>query len=578
MHTEPIISVKLVDVTAKKDSNVSMDGNSEFADVLRLKEEKASIPDYMTLEWNYSLLDGSMSHLPDNIEETQYPFFSSEMSNAEGEYSGAYVLDVNFTGPHSSAGVSFSFQGDHPKNIKIVWYAKAGAVLSERNFIPDELDYFCENKVENFYRILVTFEGSAAPYRFLKMENIEYGYELTFTAENVREAKVLEEIDPISSELRINTFDFKIYDPNREFNILNQKGKYSLFQSKQEINAKESVNGAIVDMGTFYLDSKESESEVEISFHALDAVGVIDKTNFVKGKIYKDETAEDIIGDIMASAGWEKYEISDELKPIVLNGYIEICSHREALQQVAFALRAVVDCSRSDLIRIYRQNTSVDGKLKDDRIFIEGEKVSAKEYVSKVDVTMHSYELSSEESTVFDGILSAGLNEVTFSEPVTNIQATAGTIEESGVNYVLIRANSSTECKITGNVYKDVKSTFSRSTNTPESNETEKTVSVDGATLIDKSNAYLVSEHVFDYYSNRRKLNIRYVMESERTGRWTSVKSQYGMYVNGVIESQEIDLAGGYIASASLTGYNTSETDFIYTGMEAYTGERIGVI
>lgn len=578
MQTEPIINVMLVDITAKEDSRPSITDNASFADVQLLKDENRTVSDYMTLEWNYSILNGTMQHMPDNLVSAGYPVFSEEMSDASGEYEQEHDFVAQFTGPHSSAGISFSFVGDFPKEITVTWYKQNGAVLIEKVFQPDKKNYFCEYKVEDYYKVAASFSGSVTPYRFLKIQNVEYGYELIFSSSSIREAKVLEEVDPISAELRINTLDFTVYDPNREFNILNQKGKYSLFQSRQEIRAREIVNGFSIDMGTFYLESKESQNEVEISFHAVDGLGIIDKTNFVKGKIYTNVTVQAIIDEIMASAGWEKYEISNELKNVRLSGYIGICSHREALQQVAFALRALVDCSRTNLIRIYRQNTSADIKIKDDRIFLDGEKITAKEYISRIEITTHQYEHSTERKDLFNGFLPAGLNEITFQKPAENFSVSAGNIIESGVNYAVIRMSEPGECKVTGNEYTDMQSTFVRTSEEVQANEAEKVISVKDATLVSNSNVYLLAERLFDYYSLRRSLNVRYVLEAEHTGRWVSVKSQYGMYINGGIESQEIDLAGGFLSSALITGYNTLETDFFYTGREAYTGEKIGVV
>lgn len=578
MQTEAIINVSLVDVTAKQDSTPSITRNASFADTSLLKNELNNVNNYMTLEWNYSLLNGTMQHFPNNKNDAGYPVFSSDMSDGSGEYDNSYDFVADFTLPHSSAGISFSFQGDFPAEIDVEWYGQDNQLLAEKSFYPDQKDYFCEYKVENYYKVSASFIGSKTPYRFLKMQNVEYGYELIFTGAELIEAKILEEVDPISSELRINTLDFTVYDEDREFNILNQKGKYSLFQSRQEIRAREIVDGETIEMGTFYLESKESRSETEIAFHAIDGVGIIDKSDFIKGRIYQNEKVSVIVSEIMESAGWEKYEISSELQNLTLSGYIPICSHREALQQVAFAIRAIVDCSRTNLIRIYRQNTSADIKIKDDRLFIDGEKVSDKEYVSKIEITTHQYQETTEQSTIFDGILNAGLNEITFSEPAKDIVSSAGTVVESGVNYAIIRMSETGECTVTGKVYEDLQSTFIRSTEEINSNEVDQIISVSDATLVDKNNSYLLAENLFDYYSLRRILNARYVLGSERTGRWVSVKSYYGMYINGGIESQEINLAGGFLATATITGYNTLERDYIYTGTEAYTGEEIGVV
>lgn len=576
--TEPVITVELTDVTAKEDSTPSITGNSTFANVSLLNNDDNILSDYMTLEWNQAVLDGSMQHLPDNLSSVGFPVFSNDMSGDDRETNDIWQFQSVFSNSHSSAGISFEFLTDFPEKILVTWYGKDGNILSNGTFYPDSLNYACENKVENYYKVVAKFEKTTVPYRYLKIANVKYGYDILFRSENIIKATILEEVDPLSAELRINTLNFTVHDPSMDFNILNQKGKYSLFQSRQRIKAKEIVNGSPLEMGTFYLEDKESNSETEISFRAIDAIGIIDKTKFLKGRIYQDEKVSVIVSEIMQSAGWDRYEISEELKDITLNGYIPVCTHREALQQVAFAIRAVVDCSRSEKIRIYRQNMTSDIKLKEDRVFLSGEKITAKEYVSKVEITMHQYEKSGESTTLFNGILSPGLNEIVFSNPSYDISSDIGTIIESGVNYAIIQMAEYGNCIITGGAYHDMQSTFTRSIDIPEVNEIDNTISVKNATLVDKNNSYLLAERLMDYYSMRREINLRYVLDGEHTGRWVSVKSYQGMYINGAIESQEIDLAGGFISSSKIVGYNTLEMDFIYTGQEAYTGEKIGVV
>lgn len=575
--TNCTININLVDVGAKADSTPAATHNSEFADAANLKKESRSIPDYMTLEWNYSLLDGSMPHMPDSMSSAGYPVFSAGMTNEARIRASEPVLSISFKEGHSSAGVSLGFIGDFPELVRVEWIGAVGAVLDERTYYPDGLNFFCENKVENYRGLKIYFEKSTVPYRFLKMHNIEYGYELIFNSESVIDAKILEEVDPISSELRINTLDFTVYDPNRDFNILNQKGKYSLLQSLQEIRVWESIDGTVIDMGTFYLESKDSKSETEITFHAIDGLGIIDKTNFIRGRIYANERAEVIIGEIMQSAGWSKYEVTDELKGVNLSGYLPVCTHRQALQQIAFALRAVVDCSRSNQIKIYRQNKAADVKIREDRIFM-GDKITAGQYVSGIEVTTHQYELADKEITVFDGNLPAGQNTVTFSKPVSNLGITDGTISQSGVNYAVINMTSAGTCKITGKEYTDIQSTFVRNTEVPIPGEASNTIAVKDATLVDRTNAYLLAEHIFDYYNLRRQTEIRFLLDAEKTGRWVSIKSQYGMYINGGINRQEIDLTGGFLSNATVIGYNTQEMDYFFTGTERFTGEQIGVV
>lgn len=578
MITECIINIDLVDTTAKKDSTPSVVNNSSFANVNKLKEKNSNMPDYGTLEWNYFLLDGNIPHMPNDINGVGYPIFSTELSDGEKTRVNNPDMEISFTSNHSSIGLTLSFIGDYPATVRVEWYSETLTLLESGVFHPDNSNYFLERQVENYRKIKLYFTGSLFPYRYLKIDNISYGSNLIFGQENVIKATLLEEIDTISSELSINTCDFTLFDKSKDFNVLNPTGKYSLLQSMQEINVQEKINDNLVDMGTFYLDDWDSESETQINFKTVDALGILDKTDFIKGKIYIDEPVENIINDIMASAGWDKYDVSNELKDLALSGYIPICTHRQALQQVIFAIRAVADCSRGSNIKIYRISKAIDTKIKDNRLFLSGENIKIRKYISDINITTHSYSISSETETVFEGILSVGMNEITFENPTSNLTITGGALVESGVNYAIVNMTITGECKIEGNIYIDTKSSFIKKADYIPAGEVKNSIAVKEATLINKYNAYLLAEHLFDYYNLRREAEERFIIESESPGKWVGVKSQYGLYVNGVIEKQEIDLTGGFIAKANIVGYNTLETDFIFTGIEAFTGEKIGVI
>ena len=180
-------------------------------------------------------------------------------------------------------------------------------------------------------------------------------------------AKIIEEVDPLSSQLSINKADLKIYDKSTAFNALNPKGLYGFLQTSQEFRFTEFVNEVPIDMGTYYLEKAESEKETQISFSCVDALGILDKTTFIKGRIYDGDSVETVISEIMDSAGWTKYTIEEELKEKPVYGYIGVCTHREALQQVVFSIGAVADCNRSDKIKIYTVKKNVNSYINKNR-------------------------------------------------------------------------------------------------------------------------------------------------------------------------------------------------------------------
>lgn len=577
MRTQCEIVNELIDVGAKGDSSPSVTHNQSFADVLLLKEDNADRLPTMTMEWNYSILDGTMGHLPDNLESAQYPYFSDIISDENGDFETHPVLEVEFEENHSSAGLSILFDGAYPEEIKVTWYGLDNKIISEVTFYPEDKYAVLNNNVENYRKIRIEFVSTKIPYRFLKILNIDYGIKLNWTGESIIKATITEELDPISSELSINTLDHTIYSADKSFNILNPQGIYKFFQPKQKIIVREKIDDELVEMGTFYLDTQSSLSETQISFHAIDALGILDKSQFKKGKIYEDVLAGDIIAEIMDSAGWEDYTVSSEIASVRMSGHIPICSHRQALQQVVFALRAVADCSRSDKIKIYRQSRNVTYRVKRDRIFIGGN-IQVKNYISDVEITTHHYELKNEETKIFDGTLQEGLNEITFSQPSVISSLSAGTVIESGVNYAVIQMQSQGSCIVMGKQYEDRTSTYVTSDPYIPAGETRKSIQVPSATMVTKDNVYLLAESLFNYYSLRKQANKKILLNNEKVGEWIDIQSQQGMYVNGGIEKQVIDLTGGFISELSIIGYNTVDAYLYYTGKEIHTGEEIGVI
>ena len=66
---------------------------------------------------------------------------------------------------------------------------------------------------------------------------------------------------------------------------------------------------------------------------------------------------------------------------------------------------------------------------------------------------------------------------------------------------------------------------------------------------------------------------MKYLEQREQVGNWINIESMTGSISTTLIESQSVDLTGGYIATAKCRGYSTLVTDLAYTG-EFYAGER----
>lgn len=575
--TTCIINIDMSDVTAKDDAVLSVTNNAIFADAEKLNNETNNLPDYMSLCWNHSLLDGNMQVLENTLVNVGYPVFSRTLSDENGTLLNGCKIQVSFSNVHSSAGLTFTFIDTNvPKNIEIEWY-KDKKLLSSKIFDVNSTNFYCENKVENYNKIFILFVDTLFPYRYIEMNNIKYGIELNKTSDSIISASIVEELDPISSELSINTASFTLLDKENMFNALNENGYFSLMQNKQKITFTEIVNGEEITMGTFYLENWSSEQLNKANFNLIDALGIIDKTDFKKGQIYVDEPAGNIIDAIMDSANWSKYTVTNEVRNALVSGYIPVCSHREALQQVVFAVRAVADCSRSDCINIYRQSQSFENRIMYSRQFLGSSTIKTKQPVTNLQITAYKYTLSSDTKELFDGVLLSGTNEIIFDNPCLISDLSEGTILERGVNYCIVNMVSAGSCVITGREYEAVTSNYISNTDL-ETGQLEQIKKITNATLISKNNVYLISQHILNYYNMQRVASVKYLLNNEKAGEWVAFKSFSNLFIIGSIERQTIDLIGGFIAKADIVGYNTTDIEQFFCGLELYAGSEIGVV
>ena len=377
MKTKASIMFGFVDVTAKQDSQLSVNDKQNFVDLNDLKKDDIEEIKYGTCEKNQFALDGTFELMPDILDNMCW--WSNIMSNENGVFETPLVLEIGFNDTHSSLGLTFLFSkaGDYCNSLNIKYYDLNDNLISDANFTPDNYKYVCNNIVENYKKLVITFYSTNNPLRYLKLYKILYGAEKVFEGDNLIKADILEEVDLLSSELSINTLDFTVYSADDEFNIINPKGLYSLLQQRQKLQVTEAIinENKEKDMGTFYLDTWLNEKDKTMKIGAIDLIGVIDKTDF-NGGIYTNITFENLVKEIMDSVNLteDEYEIQEDLKNITLTGYLPICSHRAALQQVVFAVGAIADCSRSSKIKIYTIENSENHSIIEKTNIFQGTK------------------------------------------------------------------------------------------------------------------------------------------------------------------------------------------------------------
>lgn len=553
MRTKTLIEYGVYDITAKDDSVPSATDKQEFVDILDLKKDNVQEIKYSTLEKNYFVLDGSFKNM--NGAEENVGFWSKSMTDENGNFSVPLVLIIDFTKEtHSSLGLTLRFSElNYCTHLKVQYYNAGNVLLSEKDFYPDNYEFFCEDTVSEYKKIVITFYSTNNPYRYLKLYQIDYGRIIQFTGENLTSANLVEELNILSDELSINTLDFTIYSQDDNFNILNPKGMYSALQERQQLRAFKIANDEKINMGAFYLDTWKNEKYKTMNFSAIDVIGLLDKTDFMGGMY--NSTFESVVEKILTSAGLisSDYEIQEELKNIPVIGYMPVCKHREALQQVIFAVGAVANTSRSDKIKIYTvKESDVANQISKSNILKGSKEIEQGELVTGVSVTSHNYIQTTEEVSLFDGVLESGIHQIIFSEPVYNLSCTNASILSSNVNYALIEVNTSSNVILKGYRYKDNMQTIIAEIEGLNPSSKKNMLKIESDYLINSSNAYQIAERVLNYYRKTYITKFDFILDDESTGDNIVVEGDFNNELNGYVTKLDIDMTGGYIAGAQI--------------------------
>ena len=551
--TSATISFGLIDVTAKPDTTVTASDKQSFIDVQDLALDGVCPAPSATLEKDYWKLDGSYEPFPDSPQNTSWGIWSNSMSDENGIFSVPPVIELSFQNVHKTAGLTFEFcpyGNNYCNHMLIQWYLD-DAVIKEAEFYPAawRCEYRCT--VEKYNKLIITFYSTNKPYRYLKVQNIQHGINEYFSEDEIETASVLEEVDISALELSVNTLEFRLRTANDDFDIFNPKGLYNLLQKKQQLCVEGYVDGGLINFGYFYLDNwNDDEGETELT--AQDAIGIMSNTTF-KGNIYEGVKALNVIDEIMNDAGFG-YSVDSRIGDMKISGWLPICTHREALQQVAFALGAYVDTSRGGMVRIrFGADEDVIYNIGMDRKAV-GSSATLKEYISGVSITEHSYVLGTTVEEMYKGNLYAGDNEITFSEPSVVTAVSGGTLKESGVNYCIVNMTADGEVIVKGKKYTDNTSVITVNADTVAAGEKENIKTVTDATLINNKNSLYVAQMLLNSYQKRIEQNLSFVLNRETVGSNASVEVYKDYFKNAVITKLETDLVNGFVTKAVVIG------------------------
>lgn len=531
--------------------------------------KKNDIPDVGIIELNSYVLDGTRQ-----IAESDFklPFYSTQMSNADA-YNENCILYGVVLDSDATIGFDFEFYEDYPDEVIVTW-VRGNIVLESKSFKPTSTKFFLKAKVENFQEITIEMKKSMKPFQSTKIKSLTFGKIFEWADDDLSSGSVNEEVDTTGATLPINTATVEIVDRDNDFNVINPNGIWKSVLPNQEMIITEYVNGKEVPIGYFYLKTWANKDNVT-SFELQDRIGLLDEIKFVGG-MYENEYASKIIERIIDTARatadrktWplDCYNISPVFADVKLSGYLPIMPCREALHQVAFAMNAVVDDSRGNKINIYPPDRNVDSYILTSRKFSGGTVAELDDYVSGVTIACKKYVAKSESTEIFRGTLEKGEHRIEFSQPYTSLNVTNARIEADGANFVVVKLTQTAEVVINGVGFDTTDFAISKTVSALEKGQKENIKTFGNITLYNVNILNDIAERLFKWFGLRQKVSIEYICDSEKVGEWVGIQdaTNNARYAISCINTQSIDLVGGFTAKAECRGYSNETA--VYSAM-----------
>ena len=488
---------------------------------------------YATLESYGWPLDGERLLMPDS-PKTGY--WSKARTDEDGNFADPPVLVLSFARNYTATGVTFTFSpgtDEWCSKLRLTWY-RGTALVAQTEVFPDAPRWTLEYAVENFNSITVELLATNKPGQFAKVQCMELGQTIWFGTDEIVSPQVTNEIDPALSVLTVDTMKVTIRDKHDRRLLPQKNQQMELYQNDQL-------------MAVQYITDSSRESKQQYTFSCQSAIGLLEDTYL--GGIYNAVPLRDVLGDVLESYD---FVLNGVFENETVTGYLPVCTRREALQQIAFAIGAVVSTQRSRKIHIDPIATDISSAFAKSSIF-QGAKLETAPKVARIDVTAHGYVPASEIETLLDSEEIAGEDVlITFDQPRHSYTAEGGTITGSGANWVTITASGSVTLTAKKYIHNAVQRSKRYSVTAAEQNNIQK---IENATLVHGGNVDSILMRLGEVAQLRQTLTQEAVIKGQTVGQCVESESPWGGQICGYITSMNSTFTNaGHTADVTILG------------------------
>ena len=356
------VSFEILAVEAYEDASFVVSGE---APISRLSQAINKIREmsrkYATYESDYFRLDGTFYIPPkENEGDSELGWWSDVISDQDGIFATRPTITFTFTKPHSSIGLTFTFDNqaeEYPSEFSVKTYSATDVLLVSQTITNNSSSvYYFDVPLDNYKKIVIEIIKWAKPYRRARLVEVDFGVVREYTGDKLISFKVIEEMDLLTSTVPSNEMQFVLDNSDQLFNILNPNGIYRYLVPNQEMTAQIGLligenKYEWIPMGKYFLTEwTVEEGAMTSTFVGRDIFTKLEAVDYTT--LLQDTNLYDLAEDILIKSEVEKYQIDETLKLIPTKGFVEPIKVRQALQMIAIAGRCVVRQVRDGAIVI----------------------------------------------------------------------------------------------------------------------------------------------------------------------------------------------------------------------------------
>lgn len=384
-----------------------------------------------------------------------------------------------------------SWTNEYPITMTVTWYRDT-TQLEQQTYDVDSALYFCNTPVSAYNKIEISIGNMIRPNRYLKIFNIYDGVTRNFYNEEIEGLNIIEQINSNNTSLAINEASTIILPQNNTGVQFQRTLPFLIYRNE-------------VLYGKFFINSSTANTDKSLyDIRVYDWISILEGQTYLGGT-YSSTSISTVLAELFGDV---PYTLDESLSSKTITGYLPILNKREALRQIAFAINAMIDTSRSDTVLIKPLPSTASQTIGDSEIVT----ISTTQQVIITKYVLNVKELTTtttEADEIFSGTIS-GATTVLFRSPMYDLSITGGTIVSSNINYAIITGTGAVT--LSGKAYEEVESQYTKANNYAVASDIEKE-QVFNTTIISDVSTMLNSLHFVDY-----KIKSRFKMGTVRVG------------------------------------------------------------